>query len=173
MKPSREEMRELAQRQSVAPTVLVTDDSEGHSYRMRGAPPPRMEEEKEEDVWVQTLSDPTPPRGGTRGRVPPPQGGNSGDPDPSDHDSDSDDRRKDQRRMVPQKPNQSEGDDPQLTKLVKIMSMALGGSKRKPAAPPFIYKHLDYQDVNVWLLACEDYFTRNPTYWMKEEDRII
>jgi len=75
--------------------------------------------------------------------------------------------------MVPKKPNQSEKDDPQLTKLVKIMSIALGGSKRKPANPPFIYKHLDYQDVKVWLLACEDYFARNPTYWMKEEDRII
>jgi len=51
--------------------------------------------------------------------------------------------------------------------------MALGGSKHKPADPPFVYKHLDYQDVKVWLLACEDYFARNPTYWMKEEDKII
>jgi len=56
---------------------------------------------------------------------------------------------------------------------VKIMSMALGGSKRKPADTPFSYKQLNYQDVRVWLLACEDYFARNPTYWMKEEDRII
>jgi len=24
-----------------------------------------------------------------------------------------------------------------------------------------------------WLLACEDYFARNPTYWIKEEDKII
>ena len=51
--------------------------------------------------------------------------------------------------------------------------MALGGSKGKPADPPFIYKHLDYQDVKVWLLACKAYFARNPTYWRKEEDKII
>jgi len=51
--------------------------------------------------------------------------------------------------------------------------MALGGSKRKPADPPFIYKDLDYQDVKGLLLACEDYFARNPTHWIKEEDKII
>jgi len=172
MKRSRDEIRELARRQSAAPIVLLTDDGEGPSYRMRGALQPRVEEEQEEDVWVQKRSDPNPPRGGNGARMPPPPGGNGGDPDPSDHDLDGDDRRKDHRRMVPKSPNQSERDDPQQTKLVKIMSMALGGSKPKPADPPFIYKHLDYQDVKIWLLACKDYFARNPTYWMKEEDRI-
>jgi len=57
--------------------------------------------------------------------------------------------------------------------LLKLLSMALGASKLKPADPPFIYKHLDYQDVQVWLLPCEDYFARHPTYWVKEEDGII
>jgi len=75
MKPSREEIRELAQRQSAAPTIPVTDDGEGPSYRIRGALQPRVEEEEEEaDVWVQKRSDPTSPRGGNGGRMPPPPG---------------------------------------------------------------------------------------------------
>jgi len=173
MKRSREEIRELAQRQSAAPTVLVTDEGEGVSYRMRGALQPRVEEEEEEDVWVQKRSDPTPPRGGNWGRMPPPLGGNGGDPDPSDHDSDGENRREIRKGKRQRRPTTPEDDDPQLAKLVKVMSMVLGGSKRKPADPPFVYKHLDYQDVKVWLLACEDYFARNPTDWMNEEDKII
>jgi len=172
MKRSREEIRELAQRQSAAPTVLVTDEGEGVSYRMRGALQPRVEEE-EEDVWVQKRSDPTPPRGGNGGRIPPPPGGNGGDPDPSDHESDGEKRREIPKGKRQRRPTTPEDDDPQLEKLVKVLGMVLGGSKRKPADPPFVYKHLDYQDVKVWLLACEDYFARNPTYWMKEEDKII
>ena len=89
MKRSREEIGELAERPSAAPTVLVTDDGEGPSYRMRGALQPRVEEEEEEEyVWVQKRSDPTPPRGENGGRMPPPRGGNGADPDPSDYDSD-------------------------------------------------------------------------------------
>jgi len=140
---------------------------------MRGALQPRVEEEEEEDVWVQKRLDSMPPRGGKRGRMPLPQGGNSGDPDPSDHDSDGENRREIYKGKRHRRPATPEDDDPPLAKLVKVMSMALGGSKRKPAEPPFIYKHLHYQDVKVWLLACEDYFARNPTYWMKEKDKII
>jgi len=174
MKQSREEIRELAQRQSAAPTLLVTDDGEGPSYRMRGALQPRVEEaEEEEEVWVHKRSDPTPPRGGNGGRMPPPPGGNRGDPDPSDHDSDGKYRREIRKGKWPRRPATPEDDDPRLDKLVKVLSMALGESKRKPEDPPFVYKHLDYQDVKVWLLACEDYFARNPTDWMKEEDKII
>jgi len=103
----------------------------------------------------------------------PPPGGNGGDPDSSDHDADGDNRRADRQEKAPKEPNLPEGDEPQLAKLVKIMSMALGGCKRKPPDPPFISKHLDYHDVKVRLLASEDYFARNATYWMKEEDKII
>jgi len=174
MKRSRAEIRELAQRQSAAPTVLVTDDGEGPSYRMRGALQPRVEEEdEEEDVWVQKRSDPTPPRRGNGGRMPPPPGGNGGDPDPSDYDSDGEKCRAIPKGKGHRRPTTPEDDDPQLAKLVKVLGMVLGGSKRKPADPLFVYKHLDYQDVKVWLLACEDYFARNPTYWMKEDDKII
>jgi len=174
VKRSREEIRELAQRQSAPPTIQVTDDSEGPSYRMRGALQRRVEEEEEEEnVWVQKRSDPTPPMGGNGGRIPPPPGGNRRDPDPSDHDSDGENRREMRKVKRHRRPTTPEEDDPQLAKLVKVISMALGGSKRKPADPTFIYKHLDYQDVKVWLLACEDYFARNATYWMKEEDKII
>ena len=173
MKWSREEIRELVQRQSAAPTLLVTDDGEGPFYRMRGALQQRVEEEEEEEVWVQKRSDPTPPSRGNRGRMPPPPGGNGGDPDPSDHDSDGKNRRKIRKEKGPRRPATPEEDDPRLDKLVKVLSIALGESKRKPADPPFVYKYLDYQDVKVWLLACEDYVARNPTYWMKEEDKII
>jgi len=158
MKWSREEIRELAQSQSAAPTVLVTDDGEGPSYRMRVALQPRVEEEEEEDVWVQKRSDPTPPRGGKGGRMPPPPGGNGEDTNPSDHDSDGQNRRKIHKGKRPMRPTTPEDDDPQLDKLVKVLSMALRGSKRKPADPPFVYKDLDYQDLKVWLLACEEYF---------------
>ena len=105
--------------------------------------------------------------------MPPPPGGNGRDPDPSDDNSDGENRHEIRTGKRHRSPTTPEDDDPQLAKLVKVMSMALGGSKRKPADPPFIYKHLDYQDVKVWLLACEDYFARNPTYWMKEEDKTI
>ena len=140
---------------------------------MRGPLQPRVEEEEEEDVWVQKRSDPTPPRRGNGGRMPPPPGGNGGDPNPSDHDSDEKNRREIRKGKRQRRPTTPEDDDPQLAKLVKVMSMVLRGSKCKPADPPFVYKHLDYKDVKVWLLACEDYFARNPTYWMKEEDKII
>jgi len=105
--------------------------------------------------------------------MPPPPGGNGGDPNPSDHDSDEKNRREIRKGKRQRRPTTPEDDDPQLAKLVKVMSMVLRGSKCKPADPPFVYKHLDYKDVKVWLLACEDYFARNPTYWMKEEDKII
>jgi len=105
--------------------------------------------------------------------MPPRPGGNGGDSDPSDHDSDGENRRKIWEGKKPRRPATPDDDDPQLAKLVKVMSMALRGSKRKPADPSLVYKYLDYQDVKVWLLACEDYFARNPTYWMKEEDKII
>jgi len=85
MKWSREEIRELVQRHSAAPTVLVTDEAEGPSYRRREALQPRVEEE--EDFWVQKQSAPTPPSGGNGGRIPPRPAGNGRDPGPSDHNS--------------------------------------------------------------------------------------
>jgi len=173
MKWSREDIRELAQRQSAGPTLLVTDDGEGPSYRMRGALQPSVAEAEEEEVWVHKRSDPTPPSRGNGGRMPQPLGGIGADPDPSDHDSDGKNRRKICEEKGPRRPATPEDDDPRLDKLVKVLSMALGGSKRKPEDPPCVYKHLDYEDVKVWLLACEDYLARNPTYWMKEEDKII
>ena len=156
MKRSREEIRELAQRHSAAPTLLVTDDGEGPSYRMSGALQPSVAEEEEEEVWVQKRSDPTPPSRGNGGRMPPPPGGNGADPDPSDHDSDGKDRRKIRKEKGPRRPATPEDNDPRLDKLVKVLSMALRGSKRKPADRPFVDKHLDYKDVKVWLLACEE-----------------
>jgi len=63
-------------------------------------------------------------------------------------------------------------DHPQLAKLVKVMGIALGGSQRKLPDPTFIFKHLDYQDVKVCILACEAYFARNRLYWVKEEERF-
>jgi len=140
IKRSRGEIRELAQRQSVAPIVLVTDDGEGPSYRMKGAVQPRVEEEEEEkDVWVQKRSDPMPPRGGNGGRKPLPGGGNGRDPDPSAHNSDSENHREIAKGKRHKRPTIPENDDRQLAKLVKVMSMVLGGSKRKPADAPFFY----------------------------------
>ena len=174
VKWSIEEIRELAQRQSAGPTIPVTEDGEGPSYRMTGALQPRVEEEEEEEnVWVQKRSDQMRPRGGDGGRMPPPPGGNGGDPDPSDHDWDGKNHRKKRKEKRHRRPTTPEDDDPQLAQLVKVISMVLGESKHKPADPRFVYKHLNYQDVKVWLLACEDYCTRNPTYMMKEEEKII
>jgi len=158
VKRSREEIRELAHRQSAPLKIPGTDDAEGPSYRIREALQPRVEEDEEEDVWVQKRSDTTPPTGGNGGRIPPPAGGNGGDPDLTDHDWDGANRREIQKGKRHRSPITPEYDDPQLAKLVKVMSMALGGSTRKPAHPPFIYTHLDYQDVKGLLLTCEDYF---------------
>jgi len=171
IKTVREESYKVAQGHSVAPTVLVTDEGEGPSYRMREALQLSGKEEKEEEDWVQKGSDPTPLQG-NGGRIPPPPRGNGGDPEPSDHDLGSENHREDRKGKASKKPTPPEDNDAQLAKLVKIRSIELGGSNRKPADPPFLYKHLDYQD-KVWLLTCQDYFTRNPTYWVKEEDRII
>jgi len=103
---------------------------------MTGALQPWVEEEEEEEsVWVQKLSDAKPPRGGNGGRMPPPSRGNGGDPDPSDHDSDGENRRETRKGKGHRRPTTPEDHYPQLAKLVKVMSMALGGSKRKPADP--------------------------------------
>ena len=80
IKKAREEARQAVQRGSAAPTVLVTEDGEGPSYRMRGALQPRGEEDAE--VWVQKESDAVPPaRGGYGGRIHTRPEGNGGDPD--------------------------------------------------------------------------------------------
>jgi len=75
--------------------------------------------------------------------------------------------------MGSKKLTELEDDDLELAKVVQIVSVALSAWKRKPADPPVIYKHLDCQDIKVWLLTCEDDFARNPTNWVKEDIIMI
>ena len=41
------------------------------------------------------------------------------------------------------------------------------------AEPRYCFQGEDNQDVRNWLMACEDYFDRNPTQWVNHTHRIV
>jgi hypothetical protein len=46
-------------------------------------------------------------------------------------------------------------------------------NERRQATEPWIYSADRKQDVRTWILACDDFFQRNPTQWVLDRDRII
>ena len=46
-------------------------------------------------------------------------------------------------------------------------------SERRQATEPWMFKGDRTQDLRTWILACEDFFARNPQQWVQDRERII
>ena len=45
----------------------------------------------------------------------------------------------------------------------------MAGGRRRAAQPPFKFENKPTQDVQVWIMACEDCFGRNAWQWEEDE----
>ena len=137
-------------------------------------------------------SDPTPERsiaagGGDGGgnRPPPPKQGAPGAPGGGDSDDEGEGPRKGRRNERParrsRKPRREEDEEddddegmagPDELSFSRILGRAIGDTSKHPAQPPPEYEDAKHQDVRLGLIACEDFFDRNPSQCRIEADRI-
>ena len=127
--------------------------------------------------------------GGNGGKKPPPKmrgaaGGapGGGDDDGEDDDDDEGAHRGGKRPGGPSRrkktppPDDDDDDngtrDLQLDLFVKAMAKALGKTTRVPVEPPPTFKNDGHQDVQMWLVACTDFFEANPWLWGSEPKRV-
>ena len=120
--------------------------------------------------------------GGSGGMPPPPPQTRAapGDPDPSDSSSSEDDRRKRRKeekrgRRKAKKEESSDEDEDQnpSAKFLKSLAISMARSGKRSAEHAWIFQNKDHQEVGLWILSCEDYFSRNIHQWELPKDRII
>ena len=76
----------------------------------------------------------------------------------------------DPRRPAPrqdQAPNQTEAES-----ISEILARTMARGSRRAAQPPFKFENKPTQDVRVWIMACEDFFSQNAWQWEEEDERI-
>ena len=104
--------------------------------------------------------------GGGNERGPPQPPNVAGAPNPGDDDPDDDSYygapnrpSNDPRRPAPrqdQAPDQTEAE-----RISEILARTMARGSRRAAQPPFKFENKPTQDVRVWIMACEDFFSRN------------
>ena len=101
--------------------------------------------------------------GGSNGRGPPRPPNVAGAPNPGDDDPDNDSYYRapnrlsnDPRRPAPrqdQAPNQTEAE-----RISEMLARTMAQGSRQAAQPFFKFQNKPTQDVQVWIMACEDVF---------------
>ena len=115
--------------------------------------------------------------GGGNGRGPPRPPNVAGAPNSGDNNPDDESYYRvpnrpsnDPRRPAPhqdQAPNPTEAE-----RISEILARTMAQGSRRAAQPPFKFENNPTQDVQVWIMACEDVFGRNAWQWEEEDERI-
>ena len=115
--------------------------------------------------------------GGGNGRGPPRPRNVAVAPNPGDNDPDDESYYRapnrpsnDSRRPAPrqdQAPNQTEAE-----RISEIRARIMARGSRRAGQPPFKFENKRTQDVQVWIMACGDFFGRNAWQWEEEDERI-
>jgi len=56
--------------------------------------------------------------------------------------------------------------------MAQAIGIAITNSSKRQADAPLPFKNRKDQNLNHWLLQCEDYFKKNPNQWRSDQDRI-
>ena len=121
-------------------------------------------------------------RGNGGNRPPPPQqaalgppGGGESDNENDDEDGRSKGRRDERPTRKGNEPEENEEEEEanwDQLRFSRALGKAIGDTTKRPAQPPREYEQAKHQDVRFWLIACKDFFDRNPYQWQDEADRI-
>ena len=103
------------------------------------------------------------------GPPPPPQGNN---PNPSDDGSDQGGGGGGGAGIPGWRPDRGDPVDPHIAMMAQAIGIAITNSSKRQADAPLPFKNRKDQNLNHWLLQCEDYFKKNPNQWRSDQDRI-